>query len=127
MKKMLMMLGLVAMTACASKSGGSVPVISDLTVTTPVAAGSTTLSGSLQVTDPSGLAGLTLNITLSGGGTSSTLSQAVENATSSVTTATVPVTIILEGAPPAGTYQVTVTADEGGGDSNSLSATLTIQ
>ncbi len=126
MKKVLMVVGLLAVAAC-SGSSGSPPLISDFTMASPVAAGSTTLSGSIQVADPSGLSDITLNITLSGGGATSTLSQMVAGGTATETSATVPITLILSSAPPAGSYDVTITATENGETSSSLSAMLTVQ
>ncbi len=93
-------------------------------MTSPVAAGTTSLSGSLDITDTEGLADVTLTITLSGGGATSTISQEVSGGTASETAATVPLTLELSTAPPAATYTVTVKASEDGGG---LSSTVIVQ
>jgi len=125
-----MLSGLLAVASCSSSSGSkadTAPVISNFTMTSPVSAGTTTLNGSLDITDTEGLADVTLNITLSGGGATSTLSQPFTGGSASETAATSTIELILGAAPPAGTYDVTVTATEGGETSNSLSATVTVQ
>lgn len=128
MKNALMLVGLLAVVSCSSSgNSGTPPVISNFTMTSPVASGSTSLSGSLDIADPEGLAGLSLSITLSGDGATSTLTDPVPGGTTSETAATIPLTITLSASPPAGTYKVTVTASEGNETSNSLSANVTIQ
>jgi hypothetical protein len=127
MNKKLMVLALVAAVGCSSSSASApAPVISDFKLDSPLAAGSTTVSGSLQASDMSGLTDLSLSITIKGPGVDSTLSAPVEGSTTE-TAGTIPVVIELSTAIPAGTYDVAVTLMESGEASNSLSATVVVQ
>jgi hypothetical protein len=92
----------------------------------PLPAGSTSVTGSLQASDTSGLTDLSLSITITGNGVDSTLSAPVEGSTAA-TTGSIPVLIELTTAIPAGTYDVAVTLMESGAASNSLSATVVVQ
>src|ERR1700722_512882 len=114
--------------ACGSGSGssGTAPVISNLTIMSPVAAGAA-VSGQIDATDTAGLSNLTLNLTLSEGGqTLGTISNAVSGG-SSADNATIPFLVELSLATPAGAYSLTVTLSEDGATSNALSGSLVIQ
>jgi hypothetical protein len=127
MKRLIAVLALSAVFGCSSKSAPA-PEISNFTMTSPVTAPATTLKGSLDVSDPDGLVGFSLNITVTGGGATSKLTQPVPGGTTAMTEATVPLELLIGSTGlPAGTYTVTVTPTEENETGNSLSATVTVQ
>jgi hypothetical protein len=126
MKRSLLLFGLL-LSACSSSSSAPAPQISNFTLTSPLPAGSTTVTGSLSATDTAGLTDLTLKITITGDGVSSSLTAPVEGGAATETAATIPVEIELTTAIPAGTYQVEVTLMESGESSNALSTSVVVQ
>lgn len=127
MKNLLAVLVACAAFGCSSSSSGPAPKISDFTMMTPIAAGTTLVTGSLTVSDPSGLADATLSLTISGNGFTSSSSIPVSGGTSTETEATVTPELELSASAPAGSYDVTVTLTVGGETSNPLSATVVVE
>jgi hypothetical protein len=127
---MLAGLSLALLGACSSSSGdpADAPVITNFTLASPLAAGSSSVTGSLDITDSAGLAGLVLDLVVTGNGVDLPItSPTVAGASSSVRAGTIPVSITLSQAIPAGTYDVSITATAGGATSNSLSTTVVVQ
>jgi hypothetical protein len=127
MKPALLALGLLLVAGCSSSTSAPAPVISNFTLDSPVAAGSMTVSGTMQATDTGGLTDLSLSITISGSGVDSTLTAPVEGGSTTETAASIPVLIELSTAIPAGTYEVAVTLMESGVASNQLMASVVVQ
>jgi hypothetical protein len=120
-------LSLLVPLGCSSSSPPPpAPVISDFTMPSSIAAGTASVTGSLLVSDPEGLAGLTMNVTISGGGFNNTASTPVSGGSASETTATLQQEFQLTGV-PAGTYEVSISVTETGETSNSLSATVVVE
>jgi hypothetical protein len=131
MKKTLSPLALgalVALAACSSSSASpDAPVISGFTMTSPVPAGTTVISGQVSVEDPSGLADVTVDMTITGNGVDLPISNAVMGGSAAVTAATVPLEVAVSTAIPAGSYNVTLTLSEAGVKSNVLTTTVVVQ
>ena len=128
MKQVMMLVALLAVAACSSGKSAPAPVISNFTLTSPLPAGTTTVSGNLDVTDTGGLGDVTLTIGISGNGVAQPLPPSpVQGGSSTVTTAMIPMSLTLSTAIPAGTYEVTVTLTDDGVTSNQLSAQLVVQ
>jgi hypothetical protein len=121
-------LALFALAACSSSSSApDAPTISKFEMTSPVAAGTTVISGQVDVVDVSGLADVTVDMTITGNGVDLQISNAVMGGSAALTEATVPLEIEVSTAIPAGTYDVTLTLSEGGVKSNAEMTTVVVQ
>jgi hypothetical protein len=93
----------------------------------PLAAGTTVVSGNVSVEDASGLADLTVDMTITGNGIDLPITAPVMGASATVTSAMVPLELEVSAAIPAGTYDVTLTLSEGGVKSNVLTTTVVVE
>ena len=127
MKTACAVLFLGMLSACGS-SAGPAPVISNLTIQSPLAAGATTASGMLEAMDSAGLTDLILDFTVtSSNGGASSFSAPVQGGSSSQTSAPLPFVVELSPGAPAGSYTVAVTLSAGGQVSNMLTTTVVLQ
>jgi hypothetical protein len=141
MKRALLYFAFAALVvlACSSKSGSvsstgaapPAPTISNLSIPSPIKPG-VAASGQVEVADSDGLAGLSLNFTVTGAdGLKTMFSSAVpiEGGSTGTTLTESAITFMfaLATTTPAGTYQVTVTVGDEGATSNALQATVTVE
>jgi hypothetical protein len=130
MKNVMMFVALVATSACSSKSSTPAPAISDFTLMSPIAENTTTVTGSVEISDTSGLGGdLTMSISISGAGVpNETLPPLmIPGGSSSETIGTIPLTLKLSAAIPAGSYTISITVSDNGVTSTPLTAPLVVQ
>jgi len=134
MKKTLSLLGSLALlaslplAACSSSSAApDAPVISGFTMMSPVPAGTTLITGNVSVEDTSGLADVTVDMTITGNGVDLPISSPVPGGSAALTSAMVPLEVEVSAAIPAGSYNVTLTLSEDGVKSNVLTTTVVMQ
>ena len=114
--------------ACGDGSAtGTAPTLSDLSFNSTTVAPSSTITRTMKISDPDGLGGMTVTLSLTGPASAQSTIP-VQSASDAVTSASVPFVVALSAATPTGTYTFTVTAtDSEGNDSNALSGTVTVQ
>jgi len=118
---------LFILLTAACGGGGTAPTIAGLMVGTSSIARGMTSSGSVDVTDADGLAGLKLELAFTGP-TAVTSAVDVQGASSAITSASVPFVFGLTAAAAVGSYTMGVTAiDDEDLRSNTLSATLEVR
>jgi hypothetical protein len=127
--KLTLVLGCSFMVlACSGRDLGPAPVISDLTLQSPVASDTTRVEGTVLVKDPLGLTTLMLSLTVNGPGPTEALPPfAIDSTVEGQLVATVAFNLRSTHAFQSGTYQLVVTLTEDGTPSNSLTSTLVVQ
>jgi len=125
MKKLAIIVACIALAACSGSAADTTPVISNLTLATPVVAGAVS-TGQVAVSNAAGLSGLTLQIAITAptGGTTTSTTPVLDS--SSVTEGDVDVLFELAPGAPSGTYSLTLTVLDGSDASNALTTTFDV-
>jgi hypothetical protein len=126
MKTTLLFANLLFLVACSGTSA-TPPVISHFAMQSPVSTTASSISGSVDISDPGGLSDLSANFTIHGAGLDTSFSASVSGSAGNETAQTLPLLVELASAIPAGSYEVSITLTEGGATSNALTTTVVVQ